>query len=1194
MASNTIKGLTIEIGGDTTKLGKAVKDMENQAKAASKELTDINTALKLVPNSEELLLQKQKALAKEIEATSGKLDVLKEAEKQVQKQFEEGKASEEQVKALQREIIITENALEGYQKAAEETAAALKSAGSASGAAAEESKKLDSSADSATTSEKALTEKLKDQKQELSKLKEEYVNTAAQYGKNSDEARKLEKQIEDLSGEVVKNEKAVDEMSKTADEADKSMKDMGDASKEAGSGLSAAAVAAGEFIGNLALDVLREAVSALKDIGQSILETGMGFESSMSKVGAIAGEVADSDLPAITKAADEMNLSYQQGATATETAMNILEAKAREMGATTQYSAQEAADAMSYMAMAGWKTEDMLDGISGVMNLAAASGEELATTSDIVTDALTALGMTSDQAGDFADVLAATSSNANTNVSMLGESFKYVAPLAGAMDASVEDLSLALGLMANSGVKGSQAGNSLKNALTNLVKPTEQQAAAMAKLGLVATETVTVIDQAKVDKALTKVENKTLDMEKAQIAYNDAVAKYGQESSQAQTKMLNLEKAENNLTAAQNELTKAREGTIKTVQGQSVFQDEAGNMKSLGDIMDALRESLGSVNVELTDSEGNVKEYEDLIAELEGTEEGLTQAEQLKNAAILFGKQNLSGMLAIVNASTEDYEKLKNAIYDSGGAAEETAQKMNDNLAGDLKILNSAWEEFEITIYKSANTPLRDLVQMVTNELMPALTDLINGTEGADKALGDALGNIVDTAINQINNALPTIARIGGQLIQTLVTSLLEAAPEIVNTAFNIADEFADGFGESMPVLIEKLAENLVKIADTLATRVPQLVDKLGNALIKSIPAIAEAGYTLFMGLVQAIPRLVEALAPVVSQLVVSLVEMLVSNAPEYQEGVYTLFLTTLDALEQLIEVLIPMIPELVATLIDLLLDNSDDLEKGAEQMFYTMIVAFGKISVKLLEVVAALFVNVLNGIRKEFPKITELTDKIADLILSPLTDLKQKMIDSGHNIIAGLIQGIEDYAKNLFTSGTKLANTLLEKITKPFEINSPSKKMAWVGEMIDEGLAEGIEDSSDEPEKQMNSMVSRLEDDASAEDVEFKVNTKLIEDKNAEPDMLERLQEIASRMTLETAPLPQEIESQGSAATGEVQYYTDPILYDRLDAILSAIRDGRIIAIDGDKLVGATISTIDEQLGVRQAVSERGEFFDD
>ena len=134
----------------------------------------------------------------------------------------------------------------------------------------------------------------------------------------------------------------------------------------------------------------------------------------------------------------------------------------------TKFSASEAAEAMNYMAMAGWKTEDMLSGIEGVMNLAAASGEDLATTSDIVTDALTAFGLSAQDSGHFADVLAAASSNANTNVSMMGETFKYAAPIAGALGFSVEDTAEAIGLMANAGIKGSQAGTSLRTIMTNL------------------------------------------------------------------------------------------------------------------------------------------------------------------------------------------------------------------------------------------------------------------------------------------------------------------------------------------------------------------------------------------------------------------------------------------------------------------------------------------------------------------------------------------------------------------------------------------------------------------------------------------------------------------------------------------------------------------------------------------------------
>jgi TP901 family phage tail tape measure protein len=138
------------------------------------------------------------------------------------------------------------------------------------------------------------------------------------------------------------------------------------------------------------------------------------------------------------------------------------------MGEKTKFSASEAAEAMNYMAMAGWKTEDMLSGIEGVMNLAAASGEDLATTSDIVTDALTAFGLSAKDSGHFADILAAASSNANTNVSMMGETFKYCAPIAGALGFSAEDTAEAIGLMANAGIKGSQAGTALRTIMNNL------------------------------------------------------------------------------------------------------------------------------------------------------------------------------------------------------------------------------------------------------------------------------------------------------------------------------------------------------------------------------------------------------------------------------------------------------------------------------------------------------------------------------------------------------------------------------------------------------------------------------------------------------------------------------------------------------------------------------------------------------
>ena len=150
--------------------------------------------------------------------------------------------------------------------------------------------------------------------------------------------------------------------------------------------------------------------------------------------------------------------------------MAALSAEAKELGATTKFTAKESADAMGYMAMAGWDATDMLQGMDGVLQLAAASGEDLAMVSDIVTDSLSAFGLTAKDTAHFSDVLAAAATNSNTNVAIMGETFKMSASVAGALGYSIEDVAVAMGLMANSGVKGSIAGTALRNTFNGLLE----------------------------------------------------------------------------------------------------------------------------------------------------------------------------------------------------------------------------------------------------------------------------------------------------------------------------------------------------------------------------------------------------------------------------------------------------------------------------------------------------------------------------------------------------------------------------------------------------------------------------------------------------------------------------------------------------------------------------------------------------
>lgn len=267
---------------------------------------------------------------------------------------------------------------------------------------------------------------------------------------------------------------------------------------------------AGKSITSAGSTLTKSVTVPIVGAGTAVVKLSSDFESAMSKVSAISG--------------------------ATGGDLDKLNQKAQEMGAKTKFSATESAEAFTYMAMAGWKTEDMLDGIDGIMNLAAADGLDLATTSDIVTDALTAFGLSASDSGHFADVLAKASSNANTNVSMLGESFKYAAPVAGALGYSAEDTAIALGLMANAGIKGSQAGTALRSSISRLVKPTDDAAAMMDKYGISLTNTDgTMKPLGKVMNTLREKLGGLSEAEQAQAA----AALFGQEAMSGMLAIIN-------------------------------------------------------------------------------------------------------------------------------------------------------------------------------------------------------------------------------------------------------------------------------------------------------------------------------------------------------------------------------------------------------------------------------------------------------------------------------------------------------------------------------------------------------------------------------------------------------------------------------------------------------------------------------
>lgn len=556
-----------------------------------------------------------------------------------------------------------------------------------------EMEKTASAWDKSTSAEKkaqqtkeSLNKQIETQKKRVEELSKMLKESADKYGENDSRTLKWKEAVNQATAELNQMKQALDNVPDKVDLLGKRFEESGEKIKAAG----AAITGAGRAFAPVSAAAAGGLTFAVKEAAD--------FEAQMSKVQAISGASAEQ--------------------------MEQLNATAREWGMNTKFSATEAGQAFEYMGMAGWKSEQMVAGIGPILNLATAAGEELGTTSDIVTDALTAFGLQAEDAGHFADVLAAASTNANTNVTMMGESFKYAAPVAGALGYDVEDVAVALGLMANAGIKSSMAGTSLRNLFQRMAKPTKESANAMDRLGL------------------------------------------------------------------------------------SLYDSE-GNMYSFMEIMEQLRESMGHINMpteelatrmnELQDQldSGSIteKQYSTQLEELLTQTYGAEEAEKARAMAMLGGARAMSGLLAITNASEEDFTKLSNAVTNSSqemamlkdgsvvpltdalasgqevmatynGTAESMAAVMKDNLNGQVTELKSAISELGISIGNALMPTIKDLVSKL-QELVGHFNSLDPETKETIATIGVIVAALAPVLIivGQVVGAIGTIVGAIGKLL---------------------------------------------------------------------------------------------------------------------------------------------------------------------------------------------------------------------------------------------------------------------------------------------------------------------------------------------------------------------------------------------------------------------------------------------
>ena len=690
-SSDGVSAKLKQLGSILTEQNKKLQNYKKQQSEMDKAYTENGK------RADELRVKLNELASKGIAKTSDEYKQYQKALNEVEKeQISNKKASDD----LKITILNQQGAINKTQKEIKNYEATLK--------------EMQTQQSKTATATDKLTKEIEEQQQELNELKSKYKDVVLEQGKNSNEAKSLAKEISNLSEKLKNSKSELKNTSKAADELDKSL-DIDTDTPTNGFTVMKGALA------SLVADGIRKAIDAIKEFVSETIEVGKKFDTVMSEVEAISNANSET--------------------------LEKLRDKAKEMGATTKFSASESAEAFKYMAMAGWDTEDMLNGIEGILKLAAASGTDLATTSDIVTDALTAMGYEAKDAGKLADVMAAASSNANTNVEMMGATFQYAAPIIGALKYNMEDAAVAIGLMANNGIKGEKAGTALRSMLTRLSAPPKECASAMKKLGISITNT-------------------------------------------------------------------------------------DGTMKPLKEVMNDLRKAF----------------------------DGLSEAEQAQYAKQIAGQEAMSGLLSIVNAAPEDYNKLTEAVKNSNGAAEDMSKTMQDNLEGDMTQLKSKLEGVQIGIYEFFEPALRAGVDILgklvdalnwASENLDWLTPIVTGLATAFGVLAGALAiqglitgvakamQFLNTTI-LANPIMLIVAAISGLVvafiglwnncegfrnfwiglwdgIKSVAQSVWEAITSFFTNAWNIIQSIWNGVGEFFSGIWESIKSIFSTVTETIS-----------------------------------------------------------------------------------------------------------------------------------------------------------------------------------------------------------------------------------------------------------------------------------------------------------------------------------------------------------------------------------------
>lgn len=743
---------------------------------------------------------------------------------------------------------------------------------------------------------------------------------------------------------------------------------------------------AGQTLTSAGSTLTKSVTTPIVGLGTAIVKVSSDFESSMSKVKAISGATGED--------------------------FDMLNAKAREMGAKTKFSASEAADAFQYMAMAGWDVENMMGGISGVMNLAAASGEDLASVSDIVTDAMTAFGLSAsgtskvlkdgvqvevDNTTRFVDALAAASNSSNTNVSMLGESFKYVAPVAGALGYSVEDTAIALGLMANQGIKASQSGTSLRTILTNMAKPSDEVANAMTALGVSLED-----DNGKV-KSLMDV-------------------------------MKDLRKGFSG-------------GSMDAKEFSKEMQDLQGSFDT-GEI--------SAAEYEL--------EVENLMVAMYGAE----GAQKAQYAAMLAGKTGMAGLLAIVNTGEEDFNSLADSIYNAAGTSQEMADIMNDNLSGQITIMLSALQELALQFGEILVPIIKDVVAWIQNliaklqEMDPEQKRQIATIAAIAAAIGPlllVLGKLVigvGNVITAFGNISGTIANLksGFTLLKTAITGVSAPVLAVVAVIGTLVAAFVH-LWETNEEFRNNITATWQSIKDTFGefvSGIKERLDALGidfETVTATISAIWEGFCELLAPVFEGALSIISSVLGGVFDAVLGVLDIFIGlftgNWEQMWNGVQELFGGVWDAIVGIFSGAIDIIKGIVDVVLGWFGTSSESIKTSVSEFIASIIEFFVQLPQNIAQFISDAYNSVVQWGADMIAKAKEVGSNFLSSVIEFFTNLPYRV---GYFIGSALGKVIA-WATEMPAKAKEMATNFLTSVVT-FFTQLPGKILAFISSAYD------------------------------------------------------------------------------------------------------------------------------------------------